>query len=153
MDLPISVENTSKEDIKKAIRTLKNGKAAGPDGIPAEAIKADIDTATDILHNLFAKIWDEEKVPADWREGLVIKFPKKGDLRDCCNYKGIMLLSDPGKVLNRVILDRVKDAVDPQLRDHKLDSAETDLVLTKLPVYELLLNSRSSGILLCILIS
>ena len=30
-----------------------------------------------------------------------------------------MLLPVPGKVLNRVILDRVKDAVDPQLRDQQ----------------------------------
>ena len=119
MDLPISVEKPSKEEIKKAVRTLNNGKAAGPDGIPAQALKADIDTATDILHNLFTKIWDEEKVPAVWREGLVIKLPKKGGLRDCSNFRGIMLLSVPGKVLNRVILDRVKDAVDPQLRDQQ----------------------------------
>ena len=42
-----------------------------------------------------------------------------------------MLLSVPGKVLNRVILDRVRDAVDPQLRDNRLDFAEKDLVLTK----------------------
>ena len=49
----------------------------------------------------------------------MIKLPKKGDLRDCSNYRGIMLLSVPGKVLNRVILDRVKDAVDPQLRDQQ----------------------------------
>ena len=61
VDLPISIEKTSKEEIKKAIRTLKNGrKAAGPDGITAEALKADIDTATDILHNLSVKIWDEK---------------------------------------------------------------------------------------------
>ena len=119
VDLPISVEKPSKEEIKKAITTLKNGKAAGPDGIPAEALKADIDTASDILHNLFAKIWDEEKVLADWIAGPVIKLPKKGDLRDCSNYRGIMPLSVPGKVLNRVILYRVKDAVDPQLRDQQ----------------------------------
>ena len=68
VNLPISVEKPSKLEIKKAIRTLKNGKAAGPDGMPAEALKTDIDPATVILHNLFAKIWDEEKVPADWRE-------------------------------------------------------------------------------------
>ena len=93
VDLPISVKKPSKEELKKAIRTLKNGKAAGPNEIPAEALKADIDTATDILHNLYAKIWDEEKVPADWREGLVIKLLKKGDLRDCSNYRGIMLIA------------------------------------------------------------
>ena len=52
VDLPISVEKPSTEEIKKEIRTLKNGKAADPDGIPADALKADIDTATDVLHNL-----------------------------------------------------------------------------------------------------
>ena len=39
-DLPISIEAPTMEEIKKAIRTLYNGKAAGPDGIPAEAMKA-----------------------------------------------------------------------------------------------------------------
>ena len=52
VDLPISVEKPSTEEIKKEIRTLKNGKAADPDGIPADALKADIDTAPDVLHNL-----------------------------------------------------------------------------------------------------
>ena len=49
----------------------------------------------------------------------MIELPKKGDLRDCSNYRGIMLLSVPGKVLNRVILDNVRDAVDPQLGDQQ----------------------------------
>ena len=49
----------------------------------------------------------------------MIKLPKKGDLRDCNNYQGIMLLSVPGKVLNRIILERVREAVDPKLRDQQ----------------------------------
>ena len=44
---------------------------------------------------------------------------KKGDLRDCSNYRGIMLLSTPGKVLKRVPLERMKEAVDPKLRDQQ----------------------------------
>lgn len=44
--------------------TLRNGKAAGPDEIPAEAIKADMETATNMLHSLFSKIWKKEEVPA-----------------------------------------------------------------------------------------
>ena len=43
----------------------------------------------------------------------------KGDLRDCSNYRGIMLLSTPGKVLNRVLHGRLKEAVDPKLRDQQ----------------------------------
>ena len=45
---------------------------------------------------------------------------KKGDLRDFSNCRGIMLLSTPGKVLNRVLLERMKEAVDPKLRDKQV---------------------------------
>ena len=68
-----------------SIGLLKDGKAAGPDGIPAEAIKEDIDTSTDMLYSLLGKIWQEEVVPADWKTGHLIKLPKKGDRRDSGN--------------------------------------------------------------------
>ena len=45
---------------------MKNGKASGPDGVPAEAHKVDITTTTEILYNLFGEIWEEEEVPKDW---------------------------------------------------------------------------------------
>ena len=54
--LPISCDKPSKAEIKKAIMTLRSGKAAGPDEIPAEAIKADIATAVNMLYSLFSKI-------------------------------------------------------------------------------------------------
>nr|KAG5700724.1 hypothetical protein BaRGS_029089 [Batillaria attramentaria] len=118
-ELPINCDKPSKVEIRKAIMTLRNGKAAGPDEIPAEAIKADTETAVNMLHSLFSKIWEKEEVPAQWKEGIVIKLPKKGDLRDCSNYRGIMLLSVPGKVLNRILLERIREAVDPMLRDQQ----------------------------------
>ena len=96
-----------------------DGKAVGPDEIPAEAIKADMKTAVDMLHILFTRIWEEEKIPEEWKEGILIKLPKKGDLTNCNNYRGIMLLSVPGKVLNRILLDRMSAAVDPILRDQQ----------------------------------
>ena len=79
-------------------------------------LKADIETAVQMLYSLFSKIWEKEEVPAQWKEGIIIKLPKKGDLRDCSNYRGIMLLSTPGKALNRILLERMKEAVDPKLR-------------------------------------
>nr|KAG5706117.1 hypothetical protein BaRGS_025739 [Batillaria attramentaria] len=56
-------------EIIKAIKSLKSGKAAGPDGIPPEALKADIQTSTDMLHPLLRKIWESESVPQDWKKG------------------------------------------------------------------------------------
>lgn len=97
----------------------KSGKAAGPDDIPAEALKADTETTVEMLFPLFEKIWEEEDIPADWKEGYLIKIPKKGDLSNCANYRGITLLSVSGKIFNRVLLDRMKDAVDHRLRDEQ----------------------------------
>ena len=83
---------------------MKNGKVAGPDGIPAEALKADVNTSVEMLYSLFEEIWGKEEIPAEWKEGYLIKIPKKGDLSRCDNYRGITLLSVPGKILNRIIL-------------------------------------------------
>ena len=118
-DLLIDCNSPTKEEISRAIKQLRNGKAAGPDGIPAEALKADLETSVEMLHPLFMKIWEEEQVPSDWKEGYLIKIPKKGDLSSCSNYRGITLLSIPGKVFNRVLLNRMKNAVDPLLRDEQ----------------------------------
>ena len=118
-DLPIDCGVPTTDEIRRATKQLKNGKAAGPDGIPAEALKADIDTSVDMLRPLFNKIWEEEQVPEEWKEGYLIKLPKKGDLSCCPNYRGITLLSIPGKVSNRVLLNRMKDAVDTLLRDQQ----------------------------------
>ena len=106
----------SKAEIVKAIKTMKNGKAAGPDGIPPEALKADPAMSAEMLQPLLQKIWEQEHVPADWRLGYLVKLPKKGDLSQCGNWRGIMLLSVPSKVLTRVILERLKEALDKKLR-------------------------------------
>ena len=118
-DLELNCDFPSKEEIVEAIKKLKNGKAAGPDGIPAEAIKADAEMTADMLLPLFKKIWEEEEIPMDWKEGHIIKLPKKGDLSNCDNYRGITLLSTPGKIFNRILLERMKKAVDDILRDNQ----------------------------------
>ena len=117
--LAVDCKRPSTGEIKKAIKMLKNNKAPGPDNIPAEALKADIETSTQMLYELFGKIWEEEEVPLEWKEGHMVKLPKKGNLSICDNYRGIMLLSVPGKVLNRVMLNRLKNAIDEKLRDNQ----------------------------------
>ncbi|CAI2735037.1 unnamed protein product [Schistosoma spindalis] len=101
-DFPIDVNPPTTEEIGMAIRQIKSGKAAGPDNIPAEALKSDIEVTTNMFHFLFRKIWEEEQVPMDWKTRHLIKIPKKGDLSKCVKYRGITLLSVPGKVLNSV---------------------------------------------------
>ena len=55
-------------------------------------------------------------MPEDWKRGHLVKLPKKGDLSSCNNWRGIILLSIPGKVLTRIMLERLKTALDKRLR-------------------------------------
>ncbi|CAH8612386.1 unnamed protein product [Schistosoma rodhaini] len=146
-DLPINIGPPTIEEISMAIRQVKSGKAAGPDNIPAEALKANVTATAKILHILFSKIWDEEQVPTNWKKGLLIKIPKKGDLSKCDNYRGITLLSIPGKV-NRVLLNRMKDSVDAQLRDQQAgfrkDRSCTDQIATLRIIVEQSIEWNSS---------
>ena len=68
-DIPMDCDPPTKDEIRKAIIQLKNGKSAGPDGIPAQALKANITVSVEMLHPLFQKIWKEEDIPAQWKEG------------------------------------------------------------------------------------
>ena len=109
-------DKPSKAEIKKAIMTLRSGKAAGPDEIPVEAIKADIETAVKMIQPLQQDLGEGGGTgPVERRNHHQVA--KKGDLRNYSSYGGIMLLSTPGKVLNRVVLETMKEAVDPKLRD------------------------------------
>ena len=50
-------------------------------------------------------------------EGIPHQASKKVDLSLCSKYRGIALLSLPGKIFNRVLLKSLKEAVDPRLHD------------------------------------
>ena len=78
-------------------------------------LKADIDLSAKILTDPFRKIWRQEKIPTDWSKGVIIKLPKKGDLKNCYNWRGIMLLSIPSKFLCKVILNRIDEKIHNKL--------------------------------------
>ena len=82
-ELNIRTGHITRIEIKNAIKKLKNGNAAGCDNIPPEAIKAGGDTSEEVLLGLCNRIWNEEKIPEEWKKGLIIKLPKKGDLSYC----------------------------------------------------------------------
>jgi hypothetical protein len=69
-----------------------------------------------MLYPLLEKIWKEEKIPKEWEEGLIIEIPKKVDLSNCNNWRGITLLSTPSKISTRIILNRIKNTVERHLR-------------------------------------
>ena len=71
------------------------------------------------LTNLFNIVWQNKEVPTgptEWRNGIIVPLPKKGDLSDCNNWRGITLLSVPGKVFASIILSRLRRSVETYLQ-------------------------------------
>ena len=75
--LQVNSAKPTKDEIRKAIRTLDNGKSAGSDGMPAEALNADLSMPIN-----YKIIEDEEEIQEEWKEGYLVKLQKKGDLRN-----------------------------------------------------------------------
>ena len=91
---------------------MKIHKAAGEGNIAAELAKANSDENLISWLQLYNCVWKTEKMPSDWRNGAIVNLPKTGDLSDCNNWKGITLLSVPGKIFCSILLNRIRSAVD-----------------------------------------
>jgi hypothetical protein len=115
-ELQVATGPPSKSEILKALKELKGGKAAGIDNIPVEILKADATLTVGALHPLFQDIWNTETLPKDWLQGVIVKIPKKGDLANCKNWRGISLLCIVSKVLSKIILNRIISVLEPHIR-------------------------------------
>ena len=96
------------DEVTKAIKQLKSRKAAGGDRIPAEAWKHGGKFLHSILHEFLVCCWEEGELPHELRDAIIITLYKnKGEKSDCSSYRGITLLSIAGKILARILLNRL----------------------------------------------
>jgi len=103
------VMEPSQEEMEKAICNLKTNKAPGEDDITTELIKNASLELKEMFHVLMCKIWRHEKMPDDWKVGLIVRLFEKGDKMKCENYRGITLLKVVYKILSSIILERLKE--------------------------------------------
>ena len=101
-DLPVLRE------VEAAVTSLKKGKSAGVDNIPAELEQAGREAVIDVLHIICSKIWQTGKWPTQWTQSLIITLPKKGNLQMCQNHRTISLISHPSKVMLKILRNRLK---------------------------------------------
>lgn len=99
------------DEVVKAVKRLKNNKAPGADGIPAELFKTGGEELLKRMHKLLCKIWSDERMPSDWNLSILCPIHKKGDSTVCANYRGISLLNISYKVLSSVLCERLKPIV------------------------------------------
>ena len=104
-----------REEVEWAIKNLKDGKAPGWDGLTAEMIKLSGEEGIDVYHHLCKKIWHTGKWPLDWKRAVFIPLPKKGNLKECINYRTISLISHASKILLKILQKRMERKVEEEV--------------------------------------
>ena len=84
-------------EVKWALRSITMNKASGGDGIPAELFQILRDDAVKVLHLICQQIWKSQQWPQDWKRSVFIPIPKKGNAKECSNYRTIALISYASK--------------------------------------------------------
>lgn len=106
----------SKVEIRRVIKSFKNGKVFGEDMIIVELLKVDFEFIIDRVKEFIDTIWSLEKVLRKWKRGFIIKISKKGNLRECKNWRGVIFLLVVSKILGRIVIDRIRMGIDRRFR-------------------------------------
>ena len=84
--------------------------------------------------------WKLGKTPRDWQTGVIIPIFKKGDRKQCTNYRGISLLSLPQKVYAKCLERKCREIVESKLEDGQCGCrpgrSTTDQIFTLKQIFE-----------------
>ncbi|PIO73735.1 hypothetical protein TELCIR_04284 [Teladorsagia circumcincta] len=139
-ELDVNTGDITSEETDEAIKCLRSKKAPG-DGIQAELLKEGGRTMIEVLTEFFNRCWNQEEVPEDWKKGVIVRLPKKGNLSECGNWRGITLLSVPGKTFCLILLRRIRRAIDKCLREEQAGFRVAGHALSKSSLFAILSNS------------
>ncbi|GBP82567.1 Transposon TX1 uncharacterized 149 kDa protein [Eumeta japonica] len=104
------------DEIMKALKRMKNGKAAGNDRVSSEMMRGERDIVASLLYQLFNKCWKSHRVPNDWCKAVVVSLNKDEDSRQVCtNYRVINLLGVVGKLYAKIIILRVANETENKI--------------------------------------
>ena len=90
-------------------------KASGVDGIPVELFQIPKDDALKVLHSICQQIWKTQQWPQDWKRSVFIPVPKKGNAKECSNYRPIALISHASKVMLKILQARLQQYMNHEL--------------------------------------
>ena len=72
-----------------------------------------------VLHSAVCKqIWKTtQQWPQDWKRSVFIPIPKKGNAKECSNYRTIALISHASKVMLKILQARLQQYMNCELPD------------------------------------
>ena len=147
--LGISEDPFNDEEFQKAKKSIKCGKACGDDGITPEFLK--YGGLDDIVLGFVNQAYNGGSIPERWKTLIIVTVPKKGDLTKPDNYRGISLISLVMKLYNRMIMNRLRPALDPLLRTSQNGFRQKRTTVGQIVALRRLLEGVRANNLSCVL--
>ena len=104
-------------EVKWALESITMNKASGGDGILVELFQILKDDAVKVLRSICQQIWKTQQWPQDWKRSVFIPIPKKGNTKECSNYRTMALTSHASKAMLKIIQARLQQYVNLELPD------------------------------------
>ena len=99
---------SSWNEVKWALESITRNRAGGSDGIPVKLFQILKDDAVKVLHSICQQIWKTQQWPQDWKRSAFIPIPKKGNGKECSNYRTVALISHASKVTLKILQARLQ---------------------------------------------
>ena len=104
-----------KEEIQKALKLMKDGKATGPDELPTEALKALDEHNIEIITSLCNIIYNSGMIPTEMKHSVFIILPKKPKAMIRTEFRTISLVSHVTKLFLKIIQQRMANKIDKEV--------------------------------------
>ena len=117
--IPIRDELFTEEELQIGASRLARNKAPGIDEIPAEVLSIMVEhgelrrTLLELINN----VSETGVAPGCWKNVLQVPIPKNGDLTQINNWRPICLVNSVVKLMNSMILQRIRPSIEPVLRE------------------------------------
>ena len=95
-------------EVKRALESIATNKASRDDGIPVELLQILKNDAVKVLHSICQQIWKTQQWPQDWKRSVFIPILKKGNIKECSNYRTIALIPHASKVMLKILQARLQ---------------------------------------------
>ena len=92
-------------------------KAGGGDEIPVELFQILKDDAMKVLHSKCQQIWKTQQWSHNWKMSVFIPIPKKGNPKECSDYRTVALISHASRVMLKILQARLQQYVNHKLPD------------------------------------
>ena len=104
-------------EVKWALESITMNKASEGYRIPVELFQILKDDAVKVLHSICQQIWKTQQLPQDWKRSVFISIPKKGNAKECSNFRTIALILHASKLMLKILQARLQQYMDRELPD------------------------------------